>query len=274
MRRVWRLVSLFVQVVVHTVVTRMKARSVPESERAAFRAHRQMLGCRLICRVLGIRITCGDAAWPERPALCVSNHIGMLDPFMIASQHPVAFAAKAEIQQWPLLGTVAEAYGVFFVDRGRRSRVAPFVEAVQERLVNGVCVTVFPEGGTNAAFELLPFKTGAFEAVAGRDDMEVVPLYLHPVAVEGQPAVGARRELVVWANSELSFVEKLWQIMGLRSMDFELRVGRRFAVAGRDRKELACEAQERVAALARRTSERRGDGRESEGVGEGNLFEK
>lgn len=254
MRRVWRLVSLLVRVAVHTVATNVKARSVPESERTAFRAHRQMLGSRIICRVLGIRVTCAGAPWPDRPVLCVANHIGMLDPFLIASQHPVAFAAKAEIQEWPVLGVVAKAYGVFFVDRRRRSRVAPFVEAVQNRLDRGVSVAVFPEGQTNAALQLLPFKTGAFEAVCGADGLCVLPLYLHPVSVEGEPAVGALRKRVVWASSELSFIEKLWQLMRLRSMHFELRVGEPFAVASRDRKELAREAQERVAALAAASS--------------------
>lgn len=256
MRRVWRLLLLAARVAVHTVATCWKARSVPEAERKAYRAYRQMLGSRIICRTLGIRVTCPDVEWPERPALCVSNHIGMLDPFMIAAHHPMSFAAKAEIQQWPVLGTVAETYGVFFVDRGRRSRVAPFVQAVQEHLDQGVCVAVFPEGRTNAALELLPFKTGAFEAVAGRDDVDVLPLYLHPVSVEGSPAVGPRRDLIVWANSRFSFVEKLWRMMALRSVHVELLVGEAFPVAGRDRKELACEAQKRVAALAVKASSR------------------
>ena len=66
--------------------------------------------------------------------MCVSNHIGMLDPFMIASHYPVAFAAKAEVRSWPVLGWVARTNGVFFVERGRRSTTRSFVEAVDERV--------------------------------------------------------------------------------------------------------------------------------------------
>ena len=186
----------------------------------------------------------------DEPMLCVCNHMGMLDPFVLASQWPMAFAAKAEIREWPLLGAVAETYGVFFVQRGRPSQAGDFVRRVREKLDAGVHVMVFPEGRTNASNTLLPFKTGAFEAVAGQCDMRVLPVHLRPLSVDGQEAVGVHREQVVWADSDLSFIENLWRLLDVASIHFEVRVGEPFSVDGRDRKELAQAAYGRVAELA------------------------
>ena len=52
-----------------------------------------------------------------------------------------------------------------------------FVESVRERMRNGVAVLVFPEGMTNADYELLPFKSGGFATVAEMPDGVVLPVY-------------------------------------------------------------------------------------------------
>jgi len=177
--------------------------------------------------------------------LYVCNHLGLVDALLIASQMPVAFAAKAEMHSWPLLGWVGRTMGIIFVERERPTRTSVFVRAVQERLRHGVSVVVFPEGTTGWGDAVRRFKTGAFEAVAEEVRGGVLPLYLKVKAVEGQPA-GNRA--LAWVDESLQ--ANAWRLLGLKHVDVELRVGAPLATAGRDRKELARRAHAAVSRLA------------------------
>lgn len=251
LRRLRRLVWMFIVTLVYTTRQAWHARRLPAAERVRYRAARQSKGCRKLCRIMNVHVT-RTGSVPEGDAmLVVCNHIGMLDPFALATQIPVAFVAKAEMASWPFAGWVCKVMGLIFVERRRRTRTNNFVERVRQRMQDGVHVLVFPEGTTNDGPELLPFKTGTFEAVAGLDDACVLPCYLHVVAVDGQPADDpAVRDHVIWAGGSQTFGEHANHLLGLQRVDLEVRVGTPVPVAGRDRKELAQDLHARVSALA------------------------
>jgi 1-acyl-sn-glycerol-3-phosphate acyltransferase len=252
MRAFWRLLRLFFVVGGHTLYTSLAVRRRPAAERAAFRAWRQHVGCRALCRALGVRVTV-EGAWPEgRGMLLVCNHFGVLDPLVLSSEIPLAAVSKAEVAQWPLLGWVCRTMGVIFVERERRTQTGSFVETVQDRLHRGVPVLVFPEGTTSGERRVQPFKTGAFEAVADMPDGLVLPLHLDAVTVEGRPADAAVRARVVWADSSLSFTQHVWQLFSLRDVEMRVRVGTPLSTDGRSRKELAQISQAHVTALSGR----------------------
>lgn len=254
LRQMRRLFRLFTATITHTLYLSAAVRRRPLAERAVYRARHQEAGCRLLCRIMGIRVTVAGA-FPEGPSpqgsgrLLVCNHIGLLDPIVLASQMPVSFAGKAEIARWPLLGWVTREMGVFSVERERRALAGAFVDQVQERLAQGVDVLVFPEGRTSRGPSVLPFKTGAFAAVAGAERGAVIPLYLRPRMVDGRPAVGADFEQVTWADSQQTFAEHVWHVLGLKCIHYEIRVGTPIATRGRDRKELTARAHQAVVAL-------------------------
>src|SRR5262249_38543848 len=52
------------------------------------------------------------------PAILVANHLGYLDPLIIASLLPCVPISKSEFAHWPLLGSAARSLGVLFVRRG------------------------------------------------------------------------------------------------------------------------------------------------------------
>lgn len=236
----------------HALLTALRVRWVPEAERPRFRARRQHRTCRILCRILGVRVTVRGTLHREA-GLIVSNHLGALDPLLLAAQLPVAFVAHLEMSRWPLIGWIGRTAGIIFVDRTRPTRAADFVAAVRRRIRDGVSVLVFPEGTTTHGDRILPFKTGAFEAVAGVDGEAVVPLYLHVDSVDGESTDAARRR-ITWVGGERTFVGHLWQLAGRRGVHVTIHVGAPLCTDGRDRKELARLSCEQVRALAARSA--------------------
>ncbi len=248
--RVWRLLRLIWTTLTYTFATSWLARRKPEAEQDAFRARRQQVGTAKLCRILGLRIST-EGALPEGGAmLAVSNHYGVLDPLIIASQMPLAIVANLGVRSWPVVGWVCRVMGIVFVDRSRRTQTADFVDEVQQKLRKGVRVLVFPEGTTSSEVLPRPFKTGAFEAVAEMPDGAVLPLYLRPVAVAGEAATGAVRQRLVWADAAPSFLAHGWQLLGLGRIDVVLHVGEPVPTKGLDRKQLARRTHAEVTALA------------------------
>jgi len=210
-----------------------------------------------MCRILSIRVVIAGAVDADRPLLVVGNHFGVIDPLILASQLEISFVGKAELRRWPLVGWVTRQVGVIFVERERHGRVNDFLTVVRERLDRRIPVMVFPEGTTSPDETVLPFKTGAFEAVTGRLSAAVLPVYLRPVRVNGRPAVGETRGLVTWAGGNQSFVEHLFQLVNLESAEVEIRIGEAIPAGQMERKELARKAHAAVVALAHESRRRR-----------------
>jgi 1-acyl-sn-glycerol-3-phosphate acyltransferase len=250
MRRIWRLFHVFIITLGYTAYVSLMLRFRPEEERPIIRARRQQVGTGLLCRALGVRTSLRGTPPAGKAMLYVSNHIGLLDPLVVGSLIPVSIVGKAELASWPFVGWVCRTYGLLFVERGRRTATSDFVRQVQEKLGEGVSVLVFPEGTTNWGDVVQPFKTGAFEAVAGRDEA-VLPLYVDVTAVNGEPT-GDGRLLDVTHNGR-TFTEHCWHLLGLKRVDMAVWVGEPVAAAGRNRKELARLTHQFVNRLAGRS---------------------
>lgn len=84
---------------------------------------------------------------PSRgPALVVSNHLGDADLVVgIAySPYPIDSTAKAELYDFPIIGSLLRAYGVIWVHRGQPDRRA--LRAIIEGLKEGRLIAIAPEG--------------------------------------------------------------------------------------------------------------------------------
>lgn len=226
----------------------MKLRRVDPVARPVMRATYQQAACKKLCRILGVEVRMRGVVPAQKTLLAVSNHLGLLDTLVLASQLPVNFAAKAEIARWPVIRWICRVVGVIFVKRERRMQTGVFVEQVQKRLREGVCVLVFPEGTTSNGRDLLPFKTGAFAAVADMAGAAVLPLYLKGISVDEYPAEGAHLQHLVW-NQGVPMIKHAWDLLGLRKIEMEVRIGEPIATAGRDRKELALLSFDAMASL-------------------------
>ncbi len=133
-------------------VLRRRKRSEPP---ALIRTPRPSLVYRLISYLLVFPIyrllfrgrTAGNGHVPNEGALVVvANHGSHLDPPLLghALGRPVAFMAKAELFQVPLLGPIIRACGAYPVARGASDREA--IRTATDRLEEGWATGVFLDG--------------------------------------------------------------------------------------------------------------------------------
>jgi lyso-ornithine lipid O-acyltransferase len=102
--------------------------------------------CRQLCRVFNVDVRIHGEI-PRTPALWVSNHISWLDIAVLGSAARVFFLAKAEIEQWPLIGKLAKGGGTLFIKRGSGDSVK-IREQITEFLSTDTPVLFFPEATT------------------------------------------------------------------------------------------------------------------------------
>ena len=202
----------------------------------AGRAERLRTACAEIARIhelrLGVR-----GAFPTRPVVIVTNHVGYLDAIAVAAVLPVAPIAKREVAAWPMIGTAASQLGVIFVERDApASRVRALVQA-RAALAAGVSVLNFPEGTTTDGTQLLPFARGIF----GLARLAGVPVV--PVAIRCSPELA-------WFGGA-SFVPHYIRTTKLAAPEIRLEVGTAIEPGRYTAREAAALAHHRIAYMLR-----------------------
>lgn len=103
------------------------------------------------------------------PVLLVSNHISWLDiPVMHAARH-CRFVSKSDVQDWPLIGTLATAAGTLYIERSSRRDALRMVHLMRDALQANEVLAVFPEGTTGDGRSLLPFHANLLQAAVSAD---------------------------------------------------------------------------------------------------------
>src|SRR5262249_30937659 len=90
--------------------SRLQMISPPERARPRRRAELLSEASARVLEAHGIEIVVAGACAPE-PAILVANHLGYLDPLVVASLVHCAPIAKSELAGWPLLGSAARDVG-------------------------------------------------------------------------------------------------------------------------------------------------------------------
>ena len=98
------------------------------------------------------------------PALIVANHISWLDISVIHAARHCRFVSKSDIQDWPLLGTLATGAGTLYIERTSRKDALRMVKDMADAMKNGDVVAVFPEGTTSDGRDLLPFHANLIQS--------------------------------------------------------------------------------------------------------------
>jgi 1-acyl-sn-glycerol-3-phosphate acyltransferase len=173
--------------------------------------------------------------------MLLANHVSWIDVFAIHASVPSCFVAKAEIRDWPLLGTLVTRVGTLYIERGRRQAVASMNRRVGERLLRGETVAVFPEGTTTDGRSLLPFHSNLV-APAKEAGAECWPVALR-YSESGEHSIAAA------FIGDIGLLASLWRILVARRLQIEVAFLEPVpAVGERDRHHIAEAAAERIAA--------------------------
>ncbi|QSJ17493.1 1-acyl-sn-glycerol-3-phosphate acyltransferase [Nostoc sp. UHCC 0702] len=98
---------------------------------------------------------------PSGPVVVVSNHASYFDPPIVSNcvRRPVAYMAKEELFEIPVLAQVIKLYGAYPVSRGTSDRTA--IRSALEYLEKGWAVGVFLQGTRTPDGKITDPKRGA-----------------------------------------------------------------------------------------------------------------
>ncbi len=179
------------------------------------------------------------------PVIYVINHISWLDIVVVGGLIKGCFVAKAELEEWPVFGGLADVQRTIYVQREERHRAGDQKNGIADRLVNGDNIILFPEGTSGLGNVVLPFKTSLFGIT---QDSRLTNLIIQPVTLSythlnGLPLLRAQRALVAWVG-DMSFGSHALQLLfqsSLRALvQFHAPV-RRGNFASRKHLSAACE---------------------------------
>lgn len=191
---------------------------------------------RHVLALLGITVEVTQASpltSPQPTQLLVANHVSWLDVLVIQALQPCVFVAKSEVANWPLVGSIARACGVVFVDRSSSTSARKMVDDVTNALHHGYCVAGFPEGTSSVGHTVSLFHANLFEAAIHRD-VHVLPLavrYTH--ARSGHLCTNAA------FVGDIGFLASLHQIMTTPDLCVSVHTGLAIAPRGHSRRTLA-----------------------------------
>jgi 1-acyl-sn-glycerol-3-phosphate acyltransferase len=210
---------------------------------------------RVLCSLLRIRVRINGKPVRSRSVLFVSNHVSWADIVVIGSIAPVAFIAKREVANWPLVGITAKMQRTVFVDRARRHQTGDAVAEIVKRLASGVPVVLFAEGTSSDGNRVLPFRSallGAVEEVAshsGTDSILIQPMSVCYTGQQGIPMGRQHRPLVAWYG-DLDFMPHIKTFIELGAVDALVTYGEPVIADGTtDRKAMTKKLEDTVRQL-------------------------
>ncbi|CAH1662637.1 Lyso-ornithine lipid O-acyltransferase [Hyphomicrobiales bacterium] len=159
---------------------------------------------RLTCWCLGVRRrVAGLPPPPGTGALIVANHVSWLDIGVIGAERELAFVAKSEVGQWPVVGFLANLQRTVYIDRQRRGATAGVAATMGARIAAGEEVVLFAEGTTGDGTRILPFRSSllgaAHQAMGDADaDVTVYPLTITYTGWRGLPGGRVERAALAW----------------------------------------------------------------------------
>ena len=241
-------VRFVLMVLVNIVLMLTYAVSVGPARR--WRRPVQVLWCRILCRLAGLRVRLSGTPRNQGATLFVANHVSYLDVPVIARFADATFVAKAEVARWPLFGQAARVTGTIFIERvGAEARAHG--RRMQDRLAAGENLMLFAEGTSTDGSTVAPFKStlfGVAENAPPELDMMVQPVSItYARALDGTPLVGDLRDLYCWFG-DATLLPHLMRMLSLPGAEVDLRFHQPIAVAGIGRKDIARCVQAAVAA--------------------------
>lgn len=116
---------------------------------------------RLFLKIVGLTVGMNvrvHGARVKHDVLYVANHVSWMDILALGGETGCAFVSKAEVEQWPMIGWLADQVGTVYVKREDRRAVIGQADNVRDAVGKGGPVSLFPEGTTNDGVIIKPFR--------------------------------------------------------------------------------------------------------------------
>ncbi len=195
-----------------------------------------------LCRLMNWEVTTVGA--PPEAAIYCANHLGYLDIVMLGAATPVVFVSKAEVQKWPIMGTLAECGGTLFLRREKKGDLLEVSQQFEGVISQGVPIVIFLEGTSSNGEQVLPFRSSLL-APAVAADWSVAPVALDYSVSDGTVA----QDVAYWG--EMNFGSHFVNLLSKRHVAARIAFGATQEIT-KDRKVLARRLQERVLQLRKK----------------------
>lgn len=136
---------------------------------------------KIVLFMTGVRVSVHNIERAEigKAHIFVSNHVSWYDiPTLASCLHRTKFVAKAELFKIPVFGAAMKAVGMISIERQNRKAAFAAYDDAAERIREGNCVVVFPEGTRGYDYRIRPFKKGPF-VLAIAAGVPIVPILIH-----------------------------------------------------------------------------------------------
>ncbi len=214
--------------------------SKPQRDRRIQKWARKML------ERVGVELKIVGAPAPAGPMLLVSNHISWVDILALHAVCPCRFVAKADVEHWPLVGTLVTGGGTLYVKRESRRDAMRVVHRMAQALKDGDILAVFPEGTTSDGSSVLPFHSGLIQAAISAD----APV--QPVALQIVNGKSGRPSRAVSYMGDESLAGSIWRTLCARELCAVVTFGAPQRAAGRDRRAWAQDLRREITAMRSR----------------------
>lgn len=238
MRALWRLLRLLAHGLggLWTIKTRF-----PQWDLAAREQAVQQWAARTL-QLIGIELQVSGAPMANGPVLLVANHISWLDIVVMHAAGYCRFVSKADVQHWPLVGSLATGAGTLYIERTSRRDAMRVVHHMRDRLQAGDVVAIFPEGTTGDGRTMLPFHANLVQAAISAN-VQIQPLALR--FADGQGAASFAPSFV----GDETLLGSIWRTLSARSLVAQVRYGAPQVHDERDRRAWALDLQQAVEQL-------------------------
>jgi 1-acyl-sn-glycerol-3-phosphate acyltransferase len=229
-----------VRLLLHVISGLAQSAIYPHLDQAGQRRMAQNWSAGLLS-ILCIRLQYrGTPPPPEaQRVMLAANHVSWLDVYALITVCPARFVAKAEIRSWPLLGWLSRNAGTLFIERTKRSDTARINEHIGNALTIGDRVAIFPEGTTSDGTMLRHFHASLLQPAV------TVAATLYPVAIRYTDTAGKTSGNAAYVC--ISMLESVRRVLTEPWINVELIFADPISSSGKNRRELAREAEHAIA---------------------------
>ena len=141
--------------------------------------------CNVFVHALGVDLRLhqkNDTPLPENYIL-IANHPSAFEDIGVPALFEVYSLAKIEVQDWFLVGRISKAAGTLYVHRESKESRGEAAKEIENALLSGKNIALYPEGGCKGRRIFETFRFGAFD-ISLKTGVPIVPVFLHYEAQE------------------------------------------------------------------------------------------